>query len=167
MTDNIDTDALRGCVLMVLSTFRNSRKAMEVALTKCTGNKKLLITYIIDMNKAKRIIKTIEKRRLPVLKGISEEEWVRANENVGREQLKKMAKQAEKEGINVITLVPKGQFGVICLELIKKITPSFVITTRGDRSTWDFFGSPELIAQAACPIMVVEESMSTVWPYLQ
>ena len=76
-------------------------------------------------------------------------------ENMWRQSLKK----AEKEGIEVKTLVQLGRFAVVCLDVVNQVRPSLIVTTRSRRPKWvkKFFGAPvdELIAKAGCPVVAV------------
>jgi nucleotide-binding universal stress UspA family protein len=147
-----------GCVMLALSTFRRSEKAVEVAIEKCRGINDLMLVYVIDINVARYLV-DVEEEFFVGLKDTCEDELLTKAEKEGREQLEKIAKKAEKAGIKVNTLVQLGRFAVVCLDVIKEKHPSLIVTTRSRRPDWvkKFFGAPvdELIAKAGCPVLVV------------
>ena len=49
-------DAFDGCVMLALSTFRQSEKAVLTAVEKAREPKKLLLAYVVDVNLARYFI---------------------------------------------------------------------------------------------------------------
>ena len=47
---------MEGCVMLALSTFRRSEKAVAVAIEKCREVRNLMIVYVVDINVARYII---------------------------------------------------------------------------------------------------------------
>ena len=146
----------RGPVMLALSTFRRSDKAVELALEKAEQYGKLVIVYVADVNLARYYIGT-DVGLYPQLQERVEEEVLVEHEKEGREEVKPIAERAGAKGLEVKTHVSIGRFARVCLEVIKRENPSVVITTRSRRPAWvrKFFGSPvdHLIAEAGRPVI--------------
>jgi nucleotide-binding universal stress UspA family protein len=149
---------MEGCVMLALSTFRRSEKAVDAAIEKGRENKKLMLVYVVDINVARYLV-GVEEEFAMGLKEKTEAELLEKAEKEGREQLEKIVKRAEQEGLQVKTLVQLGRFAVVCLEVVNQTHPSLIVTTRSRRPEWvkKFFGAPvdELITKAECPVLVV------------
>lgn len=147
-----------GCVMLALSTFRKSEKAIEVAIEKSRAMKKLMIVYVADVNLARYLV-DVDLGLFGDLRESVESEVLKRHEKEGWEHVKEIVEKAGKEGIEAKTHVQVGRFALICLEVVEKEKPSVIVTTRSDRPAWvkRFFGAPvdDLIAKAACPVMVV------------
>jgi nucleotide-binding universal stress UspA family protein len=150
--------SMDGGVLLALSTFRRSEKAVAVAIEKCREIKNLLIVYVIDINVARYIVDA-EEEFLIGLKEKTEAELLEKAEKDAREELAKIAEEAEKKGIQVKTVLKLGRFAVVCLDVVKQTHPSVIVTTRSRRPEWvkKFFGAPvdELIDKAGCPVLAI------------
>ena len=150
--------SMEGCVMLALSTFRRSEKAVAVAIEKCLDVKTLMIVYVVDINVARYIVGA-EEAFLFDMKEQNESELLEKAEKDAREAVAKIAEEAEKKGIQSKTIVKVGRFAVICLEVVKQTHPSVIVTTRSRRPDWvkKFFGAPvdELIAKAVCPVLTV------------
>ena len=150
--------SMEGCVMLALSTFRRSEKAVAVAIEKCLDVKTLMIVYVVDINVARYIVGA-EEAFLFDMKEQNESELLEKAEKDAREAVAKIAKEAEKKGIQSKAIVKVGRFAVICLEVVKQTHPSVIVTTRSRRPDWvkKFFGAPvdELIAKAVCPVLTV------------
>ncbi len=151
-------EGMEGCVMLALSTFRRSEKALEVAIEKSRENKKLMAVYVVDINVARYLVGLEEEFYLG-LRDICEEEMLEKASKEGREHVATIAEKAEKLGIRVKTLVQRGRFALVCLDVVKEVRPSLIVTTRSRRPEWvkQFFGAPvdELIAKAGCPVIAV------------
>jgi nucleotide-binding universal stress UspA family protein len=149
---------MEGCVMLALSTFRRSEKAVDAAIEKSRENKKLMIVFVVDINVARYLVGVEEEFSIG-LKETCEAELLEKAEKEGQEQLAKIAKRAEQEGLQVKTRVQLGRFAVVCLDLASQTRPSLIVTTRSRRPEWvkKFFGAPvdELIAKAGCPVLVL------------
>jgi nucleotide-binding universal stress UspA family protein len=147
-----------GCVMLALSTFRRSPEAAEVAVEKSRAVKKLMIVYVIDINVARYLV-DVEEEFFIGLKETFESEMLEKADKEAHEYVASVVAEAKKKGIKVKTLVQLGRFAVICLDVVHKIHPSQIITTRSKRPQWvkKFFGAPvdELIAKAGCPVIAV------------
>jgi nucleotide-binding universal stress UspA family protein len=147
---------MEGCVMLALSTFRRSEKAIDAAIEKGRENKKLMVVYVVDINVARYLV-GVEEEFTIGLKDTCESELLEKAEKEGKEQLAKIAKKAEQQGIQVKTLVQLGRFAVVCLNVVNQTHPSLIVTTRSRRPEWvkKFFGAPvdELIAMAGCPVL--------------
>lgn len=150
--------SMSGCVMLALSTFRRSEKAVAVAIEKCREVKNLMIVYVIDINMDRYIVDA-EEEFLISLKEKTEAELVKKVEKDAREQAAKISEEAEKKGIQVKTIIQVGRFAIVCLDLVKQTHPSLLVTTRSGRPGWvrKFFGSPvdELITKAGCPVLAI------------
>lgn len=145
--------------MLALSTFRRSEKAIEVAMEKSREIKKLMVVYVVDIDVARYLV-GLEDEFLSIrLRETCESEMLEKAEKEAREHVATIAEKAEKEGIEVKTLVQRGEFAVVCLDVVNQLRPSLIVTTRSRRPAWvkKFFGAPvdELIAKAACPVVTV------------
>jgi nucleotide-binding universal stress UspA family protein len=149
---------MEGCVMLALSAFRKSEKAVDAAIEKSRKVKKLMVVYVADVNVARYLV-DVEYGLIPGLKESCESDMLQQYEKTGREHAAEIADRAKKEGIEVRAHVQIGRFAIVCLDVVRKEKPSLVVTTRSKRPEWvrKFFGSPvdELIAKAGCPVIVV------------
>jgi len=158
MAQTLNEESMEGCVMLALSTFRRSEKAVAVAIEKCREIKNLMIVYVIDINVARYIVDA-EEEFLIGLKEKTEAELLEKAEKDAREAVAKIVEEAENKGIQVKTTIQLGRFAAICLDVVKQTHPSVIVTTRSRRPEWvrKFFGSPvdELIAKAGCPVHAI------------
>jgi nucleotide-binding universal stress UspA family protein len=142
--------------MLALSTFRQSDKAVALALEKAQAGKKLVIVHVADVNLARYLIGT-DIGLYPELKEKCEEELLREHEQKGQEKAEFIARRARAAGLDVATYVRIGRFAPVCLEIVGRERPSLVVTTRSRRPAWvkKFFGSPVdyLVAHAGCPVI--------------
>lgn len=152
------TSSMEGCVMLALSTFRKSEKAIDVAIERCRETKKLMVVYVVDINTARYLVGVEEEFYLG-LRETCESEILEKAEKEGQAHVATIAGQAEKSGIQVKTGVQLGRFAVVCLDVVKEVRPSLIVTTRSRRPEWvkKFFGAPvdELIAKAGCPVVAI------------
>jgi len=157
-TLNRANKSMDGCVMLALSTFRRSEKPVAVAIEKCREIKNLMIVYVVDINVARYIVDA-EEEFLIGLKEKCESELLEKAEKDAREEVARIAEEAEKKGIQVKTIIKVGRFAVVCLDVVKQTHPSVIVTTRSQRPEWvkKFFGAPvdELIAKAGCPVLAI------------
>jgi nucleotide-binding universal stress UspA family protein len=150
--------SMEGCAMLALSTFRRSEKAIEVALEKAREAKKLVVVYVVDIDVARYFV-GVEDEVSIKLRETCESEMLEKAEKEAREHVATIAEKADKEGIEVKTLVQLGQFAVVCLGVVNQLRPSLIVTTRSRRPEWvkKFFGAPvdELIAKAGCPVVTI------------
>jgi len=155
---NVANRGMEGCVMLALSTFRKSEKAIDTACDKAKNVKKLMIVYIADVNLARYFIGA-EHGVTSTLKDICEADLLKQHKDVGLKHVGEISEKAKREGIEVKTHVQIGRFAIVCLEIAQKEKPSMIVTTRSQRPEWvkKFFGAPvdELIAKARCPVVVV------------
>ncbi len=149
---------MAGCVMLALSTFRRSQEAAEVAVEKSQAVKKLMVVYVIDINVARYLV-GVEEEFFAGLKETVESEMLEKADKEAHQYVASVVAEAKKKGIKVKTFVQLGRFALICLDVVNKIHPSQIITTRSKRPQWvkKFFGAPvdELIAKAGCPVIAV------------
>lgn len=143
-------------VMLALSTFRYSEKAIQLALEKASDGRPLLIVYVVDENIA-RYYFGVDVGYLGDLKETCEKDLLRDHEQKGQERVSRIAEEGHARGIEVRTRIYTGRFAVKCLEVIREEDPEMVITTRTQRPEWvrKFFGSPvdQLIAEARRPVI--------------
>ena len=148
--------SMEGCMMLALSTFRRSEKAIEVAMEKSREIKKLMVVYVVDIDVARYFVGVEVSIKM---RETCESEMLEIAEKEAREHVATIAEKAEKEGIEVKTLVQLGRFAVVCLDVVSQLRPSLIVTTRSRRPEWvkKFFGAPvdELIAKAGCPVVTV------------
>lgn len=157
-TLNEENQDMAGCVMLALSTFRRSEEAAEVAFEKSRVVKKLMVVYVIDINVARYLV-DVEEEFFVGLKETVESEMLEKTEKEAHGYVASLVAEGQKKGIEVKTLVQRGRFALICLDVVKKVHPSQIITTRSKRPQWvkKFFGAPvdELIAKAGCPVIAI------------
>ncbi len=151
-------EIMEGCVMLALSTFRKSEKAVDTAIQKAKNIKKLLVVFVADVNLARYFIGA-EHGPWPDLKEMCEADLLKLHEKEGRGYVELIAEKARLDGIEMKAIIQIGQFAVVCLDLVKQEKPSLIVTTRSRRPEWvkRFFGAPvnELIDKAGCPVIVV------------
>jgi nucleotide-binding universal stress UspA family protein len=157
-TPGSETKSMEGCVMLALSSFRKSEKAIDLAMEKSREVKKLSIVYVADVNLARYLIGA-EHGLFAELRDSCEEDLLEQHEKTGWDYVAVIAEKAYREGIEVKTHVEVGRFGVVCLEAARIDKPSWIVTTRSKRPDWvkRFFGAPvdDLITKAECPVSVV------------
>ncbi len=150
--------SMEGCVMLALSTFRQSEKAIDTAINESRGGKKLMIVYVADVNLA-RYFADVDHGFYPELRETCESDLLKKHEEAGREYVAAVVERAKKEGIEVKTHIEVGRFALVCLDVVRQVKPSQIVTTRTKRPEWvkRFFGAPvdDLIAKAGCPVTVV------------
>ena len=146
-----------GKVMLALSTFRQSERAVELAIEKASeGGKALIVAFVVDVNLARYLIGS-DVGLFPELKERCEEELLKEHREQAEEEVGSVVKAAEGRGITVEAHVSTGRFALECLKVIDRERPDVVVTTRSRRAGWvrRFFGSPvdHLIARAGCPVL--------------
>ena len=143
-------------IMLALSTFRQSEKAIELAIEKTKEGKSLIVVFVVDVNLARYLV-GVNLGLYPELKERCEEELLMKHRNLATEKLSSIVRTAEDRGINIRTHISTGRFAIECLEIVSKESPELIITTRSTRPAWvkRFFGSPVdyLIANAGCPVI--------------
>jgi nucleotide-binding universal stress UspA family protein len=153
-----EIDRMEGGIMLALSTFRRSEEAIDYAFNKSRESKKLMIVHVVDVNVARYVI-GLGGEFIDGLKDSSEAEILKKSEEEAEEHVASIIQKAEALGIEVKSLNQVGRFAQVCLEVVKQIKPSMVVTTRSGRPAWvkKFFGSPvyELIQKAGCPVIAI------------
>ena len=129
--------------MLALSTFRQSDKAVRLAIEKAREGKRLLVVHIVDVNLARYLIGA-DAGLYPKLQTRCEQELLHQYEHEGGQKVDAIAQEAEAEGISVSKRVAVGRFGLKCVEIVEKERPDLIVTTRSKRPEWvrKFFGSP-------------------------
>lgn len=151
-------ESMDGCVMLALSTFRKSEKAVDTALQKAKDIKKLVVVFVADVNLARYFIGA-EHGLSSDLKDTCESDLLELHLKEGRQHVEKIAARARLEDIKMKSAIKVGRFATVCLDLVKEEKPSLIVTTRSQRPEWvkRFFGAPvsELVEKAGCPVLVV------------
>jgi nucleotide-binding universal stress UspA family protein len=156
-SDCTEADADRGGpVMLALSTFRRSDKAIDLAMERAGECGRLLILLVADVNLARYLIGA-DLGLYPEIRRQCEDELLEEHERQGREHVEAIAERAREQGLEVSTHVSVGRFALLCLEVVERESPCLIVTTRSRRPAWvrRFFGSPvdHLIAHAPCPVI--------------
>ena len=151
-------ESMEDCVMLALSTFRKSEQAIDEAIQKAKSPRKLLIVFVADIDLARYFIGAEDGLTLD-LKDACEADLLELHIKEGCHHVEKIAARAGKEDIEVKSFVNAGMFASVCLDFVKEVKPSLIVTTRSRRPEWvkRFFGAPvdELIEKAGCPVLVV------------
>ncbi len=151
-------DRMEGCVMLALSTFRKSEKAVFTAIQRAKEVGKLLVVFIADVNLARYFIGA-EHGLSQEIKDTCEADLLKLHEKEGREHVEEIAAKARLEDIEMESHIQVGRFSEVCLELIREKKPALIVTTRSQRPEWvkKFFGAPvtDLIDKADCPVQVL------------
>ena len=145
-----------GPVMLALSKFRQSEKAVDIAIEKAKDGGHLVIVYIVDVNLARYLIGT-DIGIYPEIQDSFEEDLLERYKKEGAEKVEAIMRKAKESDISVKTYVDIGRFAYRTLEIVEKEKPSLIITTRSNRPKWvrKLFGSPvdQLIERAKCPLI--------------
>lgn len=143
-------------IMLALSTFRESDKAIQLAIEESRKTGRLVVVFVADVNLARYFIGT-DVGMFPELRESYEEEVLKEHRARGEEIARVIEEKAVEHGIMVRTRVEIGRFGLVCLDVARAENPQLIITTRSKRPKWvkRFFGSPvdDLIAHAGCPVV--------------
>jgi nucleotide-binding universal stress UspA family protein len=145
-----------GSVVLALSTFRKSEKAVDAAIQKAKSTGKLLVVFVADINLAQYFLAA----EVPFfMKGMCEADILKRHEEEGRGHVQMIAARAKLEDVETKSIIQVGEFAAVCLDAVKQEKPSLIVTTRSQRPEWvkKVFGAPvsQLIEKAGCPVLVV------------
>ncbi|AKJ63307.1 universal stress protein [Kiritimatiella glycovorans] len=143
-------------VMLALSTFRQSDKAVSRAVDRAaTENRPLVIVYVVDVNLARYFIGT-DLGMYPELQQRYEDDVLREHGRIAAERMEHIIREAQDHGVEVRSAIHTGRFAKECLRIAAEERPSVIITTRSNRPQWvkHFFGSPvdELEESADGPV---------------
>jgi len=148
-----------GPIMLACSTFRRSEHAARVALEKATECGEIVLVNVVDVNVRRYLIGS-DIGLYPDLGKRAEEELLEVHARQGRVAMNAIAERAKAKGLRATVHVRTGRFALVCLEIIKEVKPSLVVTTRSRRPAWlrKLFGSPVdyLMAHASCPVIIAE-----------
>jgi len=143
-------------VMLALSTFRHSEKAVALALEKAQDAARLVVVYVADVNLARYLIGS-DVGLYPELEESCEKELLERHRQAGQKRVAEVVERAERMGIPATTHVEIGWFALVCLGIVEEERPELIVTVRSSRPGWvrRFFGSPvdELIRKAGCPVI--------------
>ncbi len=141
--------------MLALSTFRQSQRAVELAIEKARKPGELVIVYVVDVNLARYLMDTDIGFYSKLMK-TTEEELLGEHKATAEKRVATIAREAETRGITVRASIVVGRFAQECIAVVDKEQPELIVTTRSDRPAWArrFFGSPvdRLIRHAGCPV---------------
>ena len=126
-------ESMEGCVMLALSTFRKSEKAVLTAIQKAKDIKKLVVVFVADVNLAQYFIGADLP---PAMKETCEADLLKLHEKEGHGHVDEIAAKARLEGIEMKSVVEIGRFDTVCLDLVEKEKPSLIVTTRSQRPEW-------------------------------
>jgi len=143
-------------VMLALSTFRYSERAVETALERAKEAGTMILAYVVDVNLARYFVGA-DIGLYPELEKTCESELRERHKKTGEKRVRAIAERAEALGIAVKAHVEIGRFALVCLEIVAREHPDLIVTTRSKRPAWvrRFFGSPvdHLIEKAPCPVI--------------
>ena len=143
-------------VMLALSTFRKSDKAIELALQRAAEHGTLMVVFVVDVNLARYLVGS-DIGMFPDLREKCEAEVLKQHRQQAEQQAKSIAEMSATRGITAKTRVSVGRFGIECMKVISQEQPELVVTTRSNRPAWvrRLFGSPVdyLIENADCPVI--------------
>jgi len=143
-------------VMLALSTFKHSDRAIDTALGKASQCKRLVIVYGRNVNLGLYFMES-GVGIYPELKEQCEKELLAEFEQQWKEKAETIASRARTQDIKVVTYVRAGCFTSLCLEVIEKEKPFLVVTTRYRRPAWvkSLFAPPVdyLLSHAGCPVI--------------
>lgn len=143
-------------IMLALSTFRQSGRAIKLAIGQAKEGKGLVVVFVVDVNLARYLIGS-DLGVYPELKEKCEEDLLKEHRRLAAEKVSSIVKTAEHHGVSVKTYISTGRFALECLEVARREDPELIVTTRSKRPAWvkRFFGSPvdHLMANAGCPVI--------------
>ena len=143
-------------VLLALSTFKHSNRAIGIALEKANQCKKLVIVYGHNVNLVMYFMES-EVGLYSDLKEQYEKEILADYEEQWKEKVEVIADRARTQDVQVVTYVHTEHFISLCLKIIEKEKPSLVIMARSHRPDWlrRIFGSvaDRLASKVDCSVI--------------
>jgi len=145
-----------GPIMLALSTFKYSDKAIETAIEKASQCKKLIIVYGHEVNLWLYFLET-DIGFYPCWKEQCEKELLTKIHHQWVGRVEGIANRAIAENLQVITYVRAERFRTLCMEVVKKEKPSLIIAKKNLRPAWfrRFFGSPVdyLASHTGCSVI--------------
>ena len=146
-----------GPVMLALSTFRQSEKAVETAIGKAAAeNALLIVAFIVDVNVARYLLGS-DVGLFPGLRERCEEDFLAHERGMAEGKVRAIADAARDRGVTAQCHVVTGRFGLEGVKIAEREKPASIVTTRSKRPAWvrRFFGSPVdyLIKNAGCPVI--------------
>lgn len=143
-------------VLLALSTFRKSERAVETALVEARRSGRLTVLHVVDKNLARYLL-GMNLAAFPEAKERCEADILKDKEDEGRRLVAAIASRAADMGIDTKAKVVVGRFAQECLKAVEEDDPELVVTTRSQRPAWvkRLFGSPvdEVVRRAGRPVI--------------
>ena len=143
-------------IMLALSTFRQSDRAIEVAIDKAAPCKRLIVVYVVDVNLGRYMIGS-DLGFVPSVQEQYKKELLREHRERGEGVVQSISRLAAPQGIMVDSHIVTGRFALEILDVAETERPSVIITTRSRRPKWikKLFGSPVdyLSTHARCEVM--------------
>ena len=151
-------------IMLVLSTMRQSPKAVEYAFQTANERKAELVSlFILDSNLPNSVFQRLHEMDLIGEKPSEElsEALYREYRQRGYAKLKEIENKAKENNIPCSVYLEQGEFAEEVFKKIDKLNISLVILSRSHRSNIArlFFGSAvdKIIKQAKCEVKIVDE----------
>lgn len=145
-------------ILLSLSSFRFSEKAVETAFDLADQNSELCVLWVIDVNLSRYLV-GLDSGLSYESKEMFYHELHEKFLQIANGNLEKIIEKAQDFKINITTEVVIGRFAIESLRVAHQKKPMIIVTTRSNRAQWliDRFGSPVkvLTEQSDCPVIVV------------
>ena len=157
-------DKNMSCVLLILSTSRTSRDAIEYAVSLAKKEKaKLVALYIIETELTNEVFDKFtdigfigDKPSTQLTEAIMKEYRQRGYEEIGKVQIKAM-----EENVDFYAVTTHGDFVEKALEVIERYKADIAIAVKRKRSIFLKYFSrsrvDELVEKALCKVEVFEE----------
>jgi hypothetical protein len=147
-----------GPVMLALSDFKYSDKAIEVVIEKASQCKKLVIVYGHEVNLWMYFLET-DIGFYPCWKEQCEKELLAEIHRKWEKKIAAVVNRAKAGNLQVTTYVQAERFRTLCMEVVRKEKPSLIITKRNLGFTWfrNFFGSPAdyPASHTECPVIEI------------
>jgi len=144
-------------IMLALSTFRQSNRAIEMAIDKAAQCKHLIIVYVVDVNLGRYMIGS-DLGFVPSVQERYKKELLKEHREKGEAVLQSISRLAAAHGITADSHIVTGRFALEILDVAENERPSLIVTTRSRRPKWikKLFGSPVNYLSTHAPCKVTE-----------
>ena len=146
-------------IVLAVSTFRESDRAVECAIEKASGQGELYCIYIIDVRLSEYCFAESGGSCYPKWKKRYIKEVLASYRHKAERTIQAIKEQADQCGLEVKAEVQYGGFAKKCVTFIQNIDPDAVVTTRAQRPgiLRKIFGShvDYIIEHVDCPVIEI------------